>query len=194
MFSSIWGCFSSHFPLNSLFPWLVFSVPCHKLRVLIKGFVIFWPVMETKPHWKLLPYPPRVIQQGSSSLLGARECAVCPQGLNHMENAIYHAAIWRGWGGSALRESRVHDYSPSLPHREIHSAVVRVCFCRFAEYGLLLLPLGIRVKRSLLGWHLMHILNDGFCKPLENWLQRKLKDQDTVISPSGHLTKTIFRS
>lgn len=103
-------------------------------------------------------------------------------------------AIWRGWGGAASGESRVRGYSPSLHHRAIHSVLVRLCFCHFAEYGCLLSPLGIRVKRSLLGLLMMHILNDGFYKPLENQLQLKLKDQDPVISPSSHLTRTIFRS
>lgn len=105
-----------------------------------------------------------------------------------MENARNPAAIPRGF----LGESRVHSYSPSLHRRAIRSVLVRLCFCHFTWYECLLSPLGIGVKRTLLGLLLMRILNDGFYKPLENPLQWKLKDP--VISPSSHLTRTIFRS
>lgn len=84
-----------------------------------------------------------------------------------MENARYRAAIPRGFWG----ERRVRGYSPSLHRRAIRSVSVRLCFCHFAGYECLLSPLGIRVKSSLLGLLLMHILNDVFYKPLENQLQ-----------------------
>jgi len=49
--------------------------------------------------------------------------------------------------------------------------LVRLGFCFFADYGCLLSPLGLRVKRSLLGILLTRLENDVFYKLLENQLQ-----------------------
>lgn len=125
----------------------------------IKGFIIFWPVMETKPHQKLYSYLWRVnLAEGELPPGCAREPAAYPEGLRHMKNAREHAAIWRSRGRAALGESMVYDFRPSQHHR----VLVRLCFGHFAEYRCLLSHLSIRVKRGLFGLLLVHILNYAF--------------------------------
>lgn len=96
-----------------LFPQLVSFTPCYKPGVLIKGFVIFWPVMETEPHWELL-YSPTATWQRSGSLLDAGKPALCPKGPSHVENTRHHSAVQREWGYTAPQEVRVCGCSPSL--------------------------------------------------------------------------------